>query len=65
MAGVLVYEMVGAVAFPLDGTSDPISATSVTRLFARLAATIFVSAGAAIGAIGSVKGSIEPRAFSG
>jgi hypothetical protein len=61
-AGVLVYELVGAVAFPLDGTSDPISATSGTRLFARLAVTIFTSAGAAMGALGPVKGAIEPRA---
>jgi len=27
IAGVLVYEMVGAIAFPLDGTSEPVSAT--------------------------------------
>jgi hypothetical protein len=64
IVGVLVYEMVGAIAFPLEGTSDPISATWVTRLFARLAATIFASAGAAIGALGSTDGAIEPRAFS-
>jgi hypothetical protein len=62
-AGVLVYEMVGAVAFPLDGTSDPVSATWVTRLFARLAVTILASAGAAIGALGPAKGAIEPRAI--
>ncbi len=64
IAGVLVYEMVGAVAFPLEGTSDPVSATWVTRLFAQLAATIFASAGAAIGALGLVKVAIEPRTFS-
>jgi hypothetical protein len=63
-AGVLVYEMVGALAFPLDGTSDPISPTWRTRLFARLAVTIFTSAGAAIVALGPVKGAIEPRAVS-
>jgi hypothetical protein len=63
-AGVLVYEMVGAVAFPLDGTSEPLSATWVTRLFARLAVTILASAGAAMGALGPVKGAIEHRAFS-
>jgi hypothetical protein len=62
-AGVLVYELVGAVAFPLDGTSDPVSATWGTRLFARLAVTIFTSGGAAIGALGPVKGAIEPRAL--
>jgi hypothetical protein len=62
--GVLVYEMVGAVAFPLDGTSDPLSATWVTRLFARLAVTILASAGAAMGVLGPVKGATESRAFS-
>ena len=64
IAGVLVYELVGAYAFPLDGTSDPLSATSGTRLFARLAATIFISAGAAVGALGPLKKAIQPRAFS-
>jgi outer membrane lipoprotein SlyB len=64
IAGVLVYEMVGAFEFPLDGTTDPLSATWGTRLFARLAVTIFASAGAAIGALGPVKGTIEPRAVS-
>jgi hypothetical protein len=61
-AGVLVYELVGAVAFPLDRTSNPVSATWGTRLFARLAVTILASAGAAIGALGLVKGksSLEP-----
>lgn len=44
-AGVLVYEMVGALAFPTDGTSNLISATWVTRLFARLAVTTLASAG--------------------
>jgi hypothetical protein len=64
ITGVLVYEIVGGVAFPLDGTSAPISATWGTRLFARLAVTIFASAGAALGALGAVKGAIEPRAVS-
>jgi outer membrane lipoprotein SlyB len=64
IAGVLVYEIVGGVAFPLDGTADPLSATWGTRLFARLAVTIFASAGAAVGALGPVKAAIEPRALS-
>jgi hypothetical protein len=64
IAGVLVYEVVGGLAFPLDGTSDPLSATWGTRLFARLAVTILASAGAAIGALGLVKEAIEPGAFS-
>ncbi len=61
-AGALVYEIVGALAFPLDGTSEPVSATWVTRLFARLAVAILASAGAAIGGLGTAKGAIEPRA---
>jgi hypothetical protein len=64
IAGVLVYELVGGVVFPLDGTSNPLSATSGTRLFARLAVTILASAGAAVGALGLVKGAIQPRASS-
>jgi outer membrane lipoprotein SlyB len=64
LAGVLVYELVGAVVFPLEGTSDPLSATAGTRLFARLAVTILASAGAAIAALGPVKGAIKPRAVS-
>jgi hypothetical protein len=63
-AGALVYETVGALALPNIGTSDPISPTWGTRLFARLAVTIFTSAGAAIGALGLMKGAIEPRALS-
>ena len=66
IAGVLVYEIVGGLAFPLDGTSEPLSATWGTRLFARLAVTILTSAGAAIGALGlvKVKGASEPGALS-
>jgi outer membrane lipoprotein SlyB len=64
IAGVLVYGIVGGVAFPLDGTDDPLSVTWGTRLFARLAVTILASAGAAIGALGLVKEPIEPRTFS-
>jgi hypothetical protein len=56
LAGVLVYEMVGAVMFPLDKTSNPLSATWGTRLFARLALTTLASAGAARGALEPVNG---------
>jgi hypothetical protein len=57
-AGLLVYEIVGALVFPLDKTSHPFSATWGTRLFARLAVTILASAGAAAGALDQAKGSI-------
>jgi hypothetical protein len=50
-AGSVVYGIVGAVAFPLDQTSSPISATWGTRLVARLAVTILASVGVAIGAL--------------
>jgi hypothetical protein len=65
VAGALAYEMGGALAFPLGGTTGALSATWVTRLFARLAVTIFTSAGAAIAALAAVGGAIEPRTFSG
>jgi hypothetical protein len=55
LAGVLVYEIVGALVFPLGGTSHPLSATAGTRLFARLAVAILASAGAARGALDPVK----------
>jgi len=56
LAGVLVYEMVGALAFPLDGITSPLSKTWGTRLFARLAVTTLASAGVAWGALDRVKG---------
>jgi hypothetical protein len=56
IAGAVVYEMVGAILFPLDKTSDPISATWGTRLFARLAVTTLASAGVAMGALDQGKG---------
>jgi hypothetical protein len=58
-AGALVYQVVGAIAFPLDGTSKPISATWVTRLFARLAVAILAAAGTAMGAFGQGPESIS------
>jgi hypothetical protein len=44
--GVLLFQIVAALAFPLDGTSKPISATWITRLFARLAVANFAAVGA-------------------
>ena len=51
IAGALVYEMAGAIAFPMDETSTPISVTAVTRLFARLAVSILAAAGMAMAAL--------------
>ena len=49
-AAAMAYDVVGALAFPLDKTSQPVSATVVTRLLAQLAVAMLVAAGAAIGA---------------
>jgi hypothetical protein len=49
VSATVVYELVGALAFPIDKTSQPVSATVVTRLFAQLAVAVFVAAGAALG----------------
>jgi hypothetical protein len=49
VAGVLIYEVVGALAFPLDQTTKPISATASTRLFGRLMVATLASAGAVKG----------------
>ena len=61
VAGAVVYEMVGAILFPLDKTSDPISLTWGTRLFARFAVMTFASAGVAFVALDQVK---EKKAIS-
>jgi len=50
LAGVLLYEIVGALAFPLDETTKPLSASSVTRLLARLTVAVLASIGATRGA---------------
>ena len=44
----MVYDLVGAIAFPLDKTSQPVSATVVTRFFAQFAVAVFVAIGAAL-----------------
>ncbi len=58
IAGVVVYELVGGIAFPIDGISDPLSDTSGTRLLARLAVTTLAAAGTAWGALDRVKEAI-------
>jgi hypothetical protein len=65
VAGVLVYELVGAVAFPLEKTSDPISATWATRLFARLAVTTLASACVAIAVLDQAKGDMTSSGSRG
>jgi hypothetical protein len=47
--GTAVYEIVGAIAFPMDGTPGVISASAGTRLLARIAVTTLAAAGVALG----------------
>jgi hypothetical protein len=61
LVGLLLYEIVGAVVFPFDKTSNPLSATWHTRLFARLAVSILASAGAAMGALNQVEKAVSSR----
>lgn len=46
VAATMVYDPVGAIAFPLDKTSQPVSATVVTRLIAHLAVGLLSAVGA-------------------
>jgi len=64
-AGVLVYQIVGAVAFPIAETTSPISATWGTRLLARLAVTILASVGVAMGAVDQVRGAVSSSSSGG
>lgn len=49
VVATMCYDLVGALAFPLDKTTQPVSATLVTRVFAQLTVALFVAAGAATG----------------
>ena len=55
VAATMFYDVAGALAFPLDKTSQPVSATVVTRLLAQLVVAMFVAAGAALGANDSAR----------
>jgi hypothetical protein len=46
----LIYEVVGALAFPMAKTHHPVSEDSTSRLFADLTLTLLVAAGAVFGA---------------
>jgi hypothetical protein len=48
--GTIAYELIGAAAFPAAQTSRFVSTTWETRLFARLAVTVFAAAGVAMAA---------------
>jgi len=49
LLGAVVYEMLGAFAFPMAATTKPISETWGTRLIARLSVAILAAVGAAWG----------------
>ncbi|OJW17827.1 MAG: hypothetical protein BGO49_30475 [Planctomycetales bacterium 71-10] len=47
LLGAVAFEMVGAIAFPLAATTQPISESQESRLVARALVALFVSAGVA------------------
>jgi hypothetical protein len=51
LLGAVAFDVVGALAFPLDGTTGPVSTSALSRLAARLFAAI-PAAAAALAAIG-------------
>ncbi|WP_152054398.1 hypothetical protein [Tautonia marina] len=51
--GILVYQIVGVMAFPLDQTSKPLSTSSGSRMLALVAVAVLV-------ALGAVKGALQP-----
>jgi hypothetical protein len=48
LLATLLYEVVGALAFPLASTGDPVSTTWLTRLLARLLVATFTAMAAAL-----------------
>jgi len=60
VAGVLIYEVVGTLVFPLDQTTKPVSATAVSRLLGRLSIAALASAGAAKGIKTTPKANSRP-----
>lgn len=48
LVGTVLFEGLGAVLFPFDRTSDPMSTTPTTRLIARLMIAVFSVLGAAV-----------------
>ena len=48
LLATVLYELVGALAFPLSGTGEPVSTTWSTRLLARLLVATFTAVAAAL-----------------
>lgn len=61
VAGVLIYGVVGALAFPLDKTTRPISATATTRLLGRILVATLAAAGSAAGYASARPAEPSPR----
>jgi hypothetical protein len=49
LVAAVVYDLVGAIAFPLDKTSQPVSATITTRLLAQITAALIIALCACLG----------------
>lgn len=47
IVGAMAFQLIGAIALPLDGATNPLPETSVSRLVARLVPAILISLGAA------------------
>jgi hypothetical protein len=60
LLGAVAFDVLGALAFPLDGTNGPVSTSALSRLAARLFAAI-PAAAAALAASGGGRGSTEAQ----
>lgn len=60
-AGVLIYEIVGALAFPVDKTTNPISTTATTRLLGRILVATLASAGTAMSCASAPQSDSRPH----
>ena len=62
--GAAVYELVGALAFPLDKTVEPISLTWGSRLLARSSVALLAAIGVGCSAVASDRSSTSPPSTS-
>jgi hypothetical protein len=46
----MIYELIGALVFPLDKTSQPVASTPAARIFAQVLLPILAAAAATVGA---------------
>lgn len=47
IVGAMAFQLIGAIALPLDGAAKPLSDTSLSRLLARLVVAVLIALGAA------------------